>query len=208
MYFVKTPNIVKLFYPSLVWDLKDNEKNIYLTFDDGPDEGITPEVLDLLDLYNAKATFFCVGEKVIQNPDLYREITNRGHSIGNHSFNHIKGKLTSLSNYLGNIDKAKSVINSILFRPPYGSISYQQIKKLKKDYKIIMWSVLPGDFDKRVSKEEVLKRSIQYTKPGSIIVFHDNKKFMDTMMFALRGFFNHYKALGYNFKSITEDLYE
>lgn len=206
MYFVKTPNIAKYFYPSLIWGIKDENKNIYLTFDDGPDEDITPEVLDLLDQYAAKATFFCVGEKVVQNPDLYKEICKRGHAVGNHSFNHVKGKRTSLSNYLQNIDKAKSVIGSSLFRPPYGSISYQQIKKLKKDYKIIMWSVLPGDFDTHVSPEDVLKRSIKHTKPGSIIVFHDNKKFKDKMLFALKGFLNHYSALGYNYNSITEDL--
>ncbi len=207
MYFVKTPNIVKLIYPSLIWDIKDNGENIYLTFDDGPDEDITPLVLDLLDQYNAKATFFCVGDKVTQNPELYAEIRKRGHTIGNHSFNHIKGKRTSLKNYLRNIDKANGVIDSVLFRPPYGSINNQQIRNLKEDYKIIMWSVLPGDFDKRVSKEEVLKRSIQHTKSGSIIVFHDNKKFKDKMIFALTGFLDHFKSQDYNFKAITDDLF-
>ena len=207
MYFVKTPNIIKLIYPSLTWGIKDEEKNIYLTFDDGPDEGITPEVLDLLDQYKAKATFFCVGEKVLQNPNLYNEIINHGHSVGNHSFNHIKGKQTSLTKYLQNVKNAKSVIDSNLFRPPYGSFNYRQIKKLKNDYKIIMWSVLPGDFDTNITKETVLKRTIKYTKSGSIIVFHDNRKFKNTMIFALTGLLNHFKSHGYNFKSITEDLF-
>ncbi len=207
MYFVKNPNIVKLFYPSLIWDIKNHEKNIHLTFDDGPGEDITPEVLDILDQFNAKATFFCVGEKVVQNPEIFKEITKRGHTIGNHSYNHLKGKQTSSANYIQNIEKAKAVIDSVLFRPPYGSFNYRQIKKLKNDYKIIMWSVLPGDFDKNVSKEKVLKRAIQHTKSGSIIVFHDNKKFKDKMIFALTGFLDHFKSQDYNFKAITDDLF-
>lgn len=207
MYYAKTPNIVKLVYPSLIWGIKDDEKNIFLTFDDGPDEDITPEVLNLLDEYNAKATFFCVGEKVVENPDIFKDITSRGHSVGNHSFNHLKGKKSSLDEYLQNIEKASSVIDSDLFRPPYGSFKYQQLKSLKHNYKIIMWSVLPGDFDKTISKEKVLKRAIKYTKKGSIIVFHDNKKFKNTMIFALTGFLDHFKSRGYNFKSITRDLF-
>jgi len=112
-----------------------------------------------------------------------------------------------LVNYIQNIEKAKAVIDSDLFRPPYGSFSYRQIQILKNDYKIIMWSVLPGDFDKNVSKEKALKRAIQHTKSGSIIVFHDNKKFKDKMIFTLTEFLNHFKSRDYNFKAITVDLF-
>lgn len=207
MYFAKTPYIVNLIYPSLIWEIKDKSKNIYLTFDDGPDEDITPEVLNILDQFEAKASFFCVGEKVNQNPDIYNEIIKRGHTVGNHSYNHLKGKQTSIDDYLNNVLKASSVIHSNLFRPPYGSFNNSQVRKLKKDYKIIMWSVLPGDFDKSISKETVLRRAIKHTKSGSIVVLHDNKKFKNTMVYALKGFLNHFKLNGYNFKAISQDLF-
>jgi peptidoglycan/xylan/chitin deacetylase (PgdA/CDA1 family) len=207
MYFVKTPNIIKQIYPSLIWEIKEEGKNIYLTFDDGPDEAVTSDVLDLLENYEAKATFFCVGEKVVQNPTIYQEIIDRGHSVGNHSHNHLKGKQTSLKAYLQNVEKASKVIKSNLFRPPYGSFRRHQVNALKNEYSIVMWSVLPGDFDKKVPKQKVLKRAIQHTKAGSIIVFHDNKKFKDTMIYSLTGFLEVFKAEGFNFKSLTVDLF-
>ncbi len=206
MYFVKTPAFANLFYPGLIWRIKDTQKNIYLTFDDGPDEKVTPAVLSLLDKYQAKATFFCVGEKVKQNPEIYNSIIEKGHQTGNHSYNHLKGNKSSVTDYLNNVKKAAALIQSTLFRPPYGKISPYQIKQLRKDYKIIMWSVLPGDFERKISKEEVLSRSIKYTKNGSIIVLHDNSKFYDKMMFALEGVLEHFQKKGYKFKAITEEL--
>lgn len=207
MYFIKTPYIVTLFYPSVIWKIKEKQKNIYLTFDDGPDENITPEVLDLLDQYSAKATFFCVGEKVKQNTAIYIRILEQGHSVGNHSYNHLKGKKTRHVPYLSNIKEAEKLIDSQLFRPPYGSFNFRQIQALKKDYKIVLWTVLPGDFDKNISKEKVLERAIKHSKAGSIIVFHDNNKFREKMLFALTGFLKNFKSQGYNFKPLTMDLF-
>jgi peptidoglycan/xylan/chitin deacetylase (PgdA/CDA1 family) len=207
LYFIKTPYIVKLFYPSVIWKVKDNQKNIYVTFDDGPDEKITPEVLDLLDEYNAKATFFCVGEKVKENAPIYHQILEQGHSVGNHSYHHLKGRKTNNKEYLINVNEAKKVIDSSFFRPPYGSFNFRQIQALKKDFKIVLWSVLPGDFDNKISKEKVLERAIKHSGAGSIIVFHDNNKFREKMLFALTGFLEHYKSMGYNFKPLTMDLF-
>jgi peptidoglycan/xylan/chitin deacetylase (PgdA/CDA1 family) len=202
------PHIVQFFYPSVVWKINDKEKNIYLTFDDGPDEKITPEILDLLDKFKAKATFFCVGEKVKENKDIFNNILDQGHSVGNHSFNHIKGKVTPLKNYLANIAKAKTLIDSQLFRPPYGSFNFRQIRALKKEYKIILWSVLPGDFDRNINKEKVLDRAVKYSTSGSIIVFHDNNKFREKVLFALTRYIEHFTVQGYNFKPLTMDLFQ
>jgi len=206
MYFVKTPHITKLFYPHQTWRIKDPAKNIYITFDDGPDPAVTPDVLELLDQFQAKATFFCVGEKVSGNQTIYKAILDKGHTTGNHSFNHLNGRKTSTPEYIENIYKAAEIIDSRLFRPPYGKITSQQIRELNKSFDIVMWSVLPGDFDRSVSKENVLKRSIKYTKNGSIVVFHDNVKFDQKMLFTLRGFLEHFSRAGYNFKAITKNL--
>jgi len=206
MYFVKTPHITNILYPNITWRIKDPAKNIYITFDDGPDPASTPEVLDMLDQFHAKATFFCVGEKVSKNQDIYNSILEKGHTTGNHSFNHFNGKKTSTKKYIENISRAAEFIDSNLFRPPYGKITAQQTRLLKKSYKIVMWSVLPGDFESRMSKEDVLKRSIKYTKNGNIIVFHDNIRFHQKMIFALKGFLEYFSHAGYNFRAITSDL--
>lgn len=204
MYLVKTPYIASWYSPSLVWRIKSGEPVIYITFDDGPDPGVTPEVLDLLDQYNAKATFFCVGEKVKNNGDLYNTILNRGHITGNHTYNHTNGKKTSTSEYIKNVEKAAEYIHSSLFRPPYGRITSSQVKALKDKYKIIMWTVLPGDFEKGISEEKVLKRAVKYTRNGSIIVFHDNIKFRETMLPALKGFLEYFHKKGFRFKALDD----
>lgn len=184
---VKTPNIVKRIYPNRIWSLPNYENTVYLTFDDGPISEITPWVLDLLKEYNAKATFFCIGENVRKYPEIFKRIDSEGHTIGNHTFNHLNGWKTSTSKYLNNIEKADSIITHFsnptikqsnnLFRPPYGKITSKQSEILqKKDYKIIMWDVLSGDFSKKLSKEKCLQNVLKNIISGSIIVFHDSIK--------------------------------
>jgi len=204
MYFVKTPWILKVVYPSLVWSVPSSSPDIFLTFDDGPDATVTPEVLRLLKQYNAKATFFCVGEKVKRNPEIYEEILKNQHVAGNHTYNHLNGKISKSEDYFQNVDMARQQIDSNIFRPPYGRITSDQIKRLKKDYKIIMWDVLPGDFDRKIDGEQVLSRTIKHTKKGSIVVFHDNLKFRGKMMFALKGTLEHFSKKGYNFESLEK----
>ena len=205
MYFSRTPHIARLLYPGLVWTVNDPGRNIYVTFDDGPDPGVTPEALDLLASYDAKATFFCVGQKVGEHPALYQELLDRGHTTGNHTHDHLNGKTASLANYLSSVEKASGLIRSHLFRPPYGRITRQQVRKLRDRYRIVMWSVLPGDFDPGRPKEAVLSEAVKHTRSGSIVVFHDNVKFRDKMLFALEGFLRHFKNEGYRFRALDPD---
>jgi len=198
--FISSPVILKRLFPDLIWERKTNEKVIYLTFDDGPHPDITPQVLEILDEYDSKATFFCVGENVSKFPDTFKSIINNGHRVGNHSYNHISGWKSSNAVYFENIEKAGEIINSELFRPPYGRIAPSQIKLLKKKYSIVMWSVLTYDFDKKVSKEQCLRNSIVKTKPGSIVVFHDSLKSEVNLLYALPLFLKHFTEKGYSFK--------
>ena len=198
--FIKSPSILKKLFPNLIWDIETNEKEIYLTFDDGPHPEITPQVLDILDKYNAKATFFCVGDNVRKHPDTYELILKKGHKTGNHSYSHSNGWKVSNVDYFDDIKKASKLVKSDLFRPPYGRITPSQIKFLKTKYRIIMWSVLTYDYSKKVNKEQCLKNSIIKTKPGSIIVFHDSLKSADNMLYALPLFLKHFTDKGFVFK--------
>lgn len=174
--FEKPPEIFKKLYPSLMWDISVEEKEIFLTFDDGPHPLITPKVLDILDKHNAKAVFFCVGDNVRKYPGTYLQILERGHKTGIHTFNHLNGWKTKNKAYLQNIEKSAKYINSDLFRPPYGRISPTQIKILKKKYKIIMWSVLTRDYDSAISEQQCFEIAVNKTFSGSIVVFHDSEK--------------------------------
>ena len=202
----KTPYIAKLVYPSLVWDIPTGDNCIYLTFDDGPHPEISTYVLDLLDKYDAKATFFCVGENVKTYPETYQMIIDRGHAVGNHSFNHLNGWNTLNKDYYANIEKASELIDTNLFRPPYGRISPTQIKYLKKKFRIIMWSALSYDFDTRLSKEECLDLSIKNSSSGTIIVFHDSVKAKENMMFALEGYLKYFSRRGFQFKVLSNKV--
>ncbi len=197
--FVKSPSILKKIFPNLIWDIKTYEKKIYLTFDDGPHPDITPGVLEMLDKYKAKATFFCVGDNVRKHPDTYELILARGHKVGNHSYSHKNGWKISNDDYFDDIEKADKLIRSNLFRPPYGRITPSQIKHLKKKYSIIMWSVLTYDYSKKVSKEQCLKNSIVKTKPGSIVVFHDSLKSENNLFYALPMFLKYFTDKGFVF---------
>ncbi|MFA6924056.1 MAG: polysaccharide deacetylase family protein [Bacteroidales bacterium] len=205
MYYVKSPFLIsRLSGNSVVWNIPVNKKNeIYLTFDDGPIPEVTYEVLKILAQYNAKATFFCVGENVQKHSEVYKSILNAGHSVGNHTFNHISGWTTLSKKYFANIQKCDDLLHTRLFRPPYGKIRPLQVLKLKKKYSIILWSVLSGDFDKKISPEKCLDNVIKYTKNGSIVVFHDSLKAKKNMLYALPKFLHHYSEKGYEFKALA-----
>jgi peptidoglycan/xylan/chitin deacetylase (PgdA/CDA1 family) len=195
-------------YPSLTWSRKVEDKVLYLTFDDGPVPEITEFVLQELKKVNAKATFFCVGHNIEKHPEVFSKIVQDGHGIGNHTFNHLNGWTTSNEDYFINIEKCESKLMAVhkgnrkLFRPPYGRISRGQIKYLQGKYEIIMWSVLSRDYDKRLGWERCLSKSIKYTKPGCIIVFHDNVKAEKNLRFVLPLYLKHFSSQGFKFESL------
>lgn len=203
---VKTPFFIKLMLPNLIWEIKTIKKEMFLSFDDGPHPEITPKVLDILDEYDAKATFFCVGENVEKHHRTYAEVLKRGHKTGNHSYNHLNGWKTPNRDYFQNIEKCAGMVKSDLFRPPYGRISLTQIPSLKKKYSLIMWSVLSRDFDKNVSREQCLKNVIHNSKTGSIVVFHDSLKSSEKMLYALPKFLDHFSKQDYSFPVITNKI--
>ena len=179
---VQFPRILRPFFGKTIWRKNSSEKVIYLTFDDGPVPEVTPLILDILDHYNWKATFFCVGENVQKHPEVYNEILIRGHKTGNHSFNHLKGFNYSTDEYKANIEKAAGFINSNLFRPPYGRITPKQIKSLQDKYQIIMWDVITHDYDKQLTPDQVFKNITKNLRKGSIVVFHDSIKAQERVL--------------------------
>jgi len=202
-YFTKTPEILKPLSSELIWNFPDDKTpTIYLTFDDGPVKGITDVVLGMLKKYNAKATFFCVGENVVKYPKLYNKIIKEGHSVANHTYNHLSGWKETKYKYYKNVLKAKNVIDSDLFRPPYGRISPQQIKSLRNRFRIVMWDVLSGDFDPELNPEDCANNVIKSTKQGSIIVFHDSLKAKKNILESLPIVLKHFSNKGFEFSKI------
>ncbi len=202
MYFIKTPQILKRLYPDQIWSLPASNKNIYLTFDDGPTNEITEWILDTLVKNRAKATFFLVGDNVQRLPHLVQQIQQGGHHVGNHTQNHLNGWSTDTNDYLRNSLKCAEVLNTPLFRPPYGRITRAQARIMQKRFKIIMWDVLSGDFDKTISKERVLRNVLNHTTSGSIIVFHDNIKAENRMKYALPRVLDYFGEKGFTFNPI------
>jgi peptidoglycan/xylan/chitin deacetylase (PgdA/CDA1 family) len=207
MYFVKTPAIIKFFYPNVIWNIKGKEKTIFLTFDDGPDKEVTPAILDILQTFDAKATFFCVGRMAVKHPELVEKIKNMGHSIGNHTYHHTRGIHKNTNEFIHDIERCNDNIQSKFFRPPYGKITFSQIKRLKSKYNIILWSLLPGDFDRGITKEKCLERALKYTKGGSIIVFHNNVQSKEKVLFVLPEFLDRFSKLGYTFEPLKEEMF-
>lgn len=217
MNLFRIPFFLPKFYPSLLWRIATEEKEIYLTFDDGPVPGPTEFVLEELKKVSAKATFFCIGDNIRKHPDIFTKVLAEGHVIGNHTFNHLKGWSTALEKYLDNvllceeeIASQKSNINEGLraglgyFRPPYGRITPNQIKSLKEKYQIVMWDVLTHDYSKNISRNNCLNGSIRATRPGSIIVFHDSLKAERNLTYVLPKFLEHFSSLGFKFKSLPQ----
>lgn len=196
----KPPKWLRLLYRSSHWKIKTDAKELYLTFDDGPTPEITQWVLEQLDKFNAKATFFCIGRNIDRHPDIYENIINRGHSVGNHTYSHLKGWHTKNSEYFNDIELASQCINSKLFRPPYGRAKYSQISRLKKEgYKLFMWDVLSEDYNHNISEEKCLQNVIYNTQNGSIIVFHDSLKAKKNLLATLPTVLKTFTQQGYEF---------
>jgi peptidoglycan/xylan/chitin deacetylase (PgdA/CDA1 family) len=205
MYLVKTPWLLKKLYPQLTWDVNKAGRCIYLTFDDGPIPIVTPFVLNILKQYNAKATFFCIGDNISKHPDIFEQVKADGHAIGNHTYNHLKGWETDDTTYLDNFLLADRFINTKLFRPPYGRIKKSQAKLLKKakpGLKLVMWNVLSGDFDVKLKPERCLDNVINNTTAGDIVLFHDSLKAFDRLEYALPKALEYWSKAGYEFKAL------
>lgn len=185
MLIEQPPLFYRMLYPETFWRIPGKVKRVYLTFDDGPIPQVTPWVLDLLDYYQVKATFFCVGDNVARSPELYAEILHRGHHTGNHTMNHIQGIHYSPADYYDNVEQANKLISSPLFRPPHGHMKPGQVRVIKNSYRIIMWDVVTRDYSKKLSGEQVLSIVKKYTRNGSIIVFHDSIKAEKNLHYAL-----------------------
>lgn len=193
------PRFLRPLFGKLIWRVKTESKLIYLTFDDGPVPEVTPQVLDILDEYGWKATFFCVGDNVRKYPEVYQEVLRRGHRVGNHSFNHIRGYRYSVEDYVANVQKASVYIESRLFRPPHGKITFSQIKALKEDYDIVMWDVITYDYDKKKKAEQILRTVRNYLRKGSIVVFHDSIKAKENVLTVLPQALAYWKEKGYSY---------
>lgn len=207
-YLVKTPWWLKFMVPGAIWSMPKTGKKLYLSFDDGPHPDITPWVLDLLRKYQAKATFFCVGNNVVQYPDVYNRIIQEGHVVGNHTFQHLNGWKTGDKAYMDDVAHAAEYIKSRLFRPPYGKIGMFQrflLQKKKFEMRIVMWSVLSADFDTRISGKQCLEHVLLHAGDGDIVVFHDSEKARERMEYALPAVLEYYHAKGFQFDVIHGD---
>lgn len=203
----KTPFIAPYLYPKLIWKVKTTEKKIYLTFDDGPIPQLTDWVLDTLKSFEAKATFFCVGENIKKHPEIFDRIIQAGHAIGNHTQHHLNGKKTPFDEYLANalacdVELQSKGQTTDLFRPPYGRLTNAQRKKLLQQKQIIMWDVLTQDYDQSIAPDVILKKSINATEKGSIVVFHDNLKAEQNLKSVLPKYLEHFSNLGFQFEAL------
>jgi len=196
---IQFPDILRPLMGNLLWRKNPSEKVIYLTFDDGPVPEVTPLVLDILDQYGLKATFFCVGENVYKHPEVYAEVLRRGHKTGNHTFNHLKGFSVSTDDYVANVQKAALHIDSRLFRPPYGHIGFSQKKALQAGFDIVMWDLITHDYNKNLSPATVFNNVKRFSRNGSIVVFHDSIKAKDNMLTVLPQAIEYWKEQGYRF---------
>ena len=202
MFIEQPPWIYRVFFPGTLWRIQQKEKCVYLTFDDGPIPEVTPWVLDVLDAYHIKATFFFVGDNARKYPDIYNMTLERGHHVGNHTYNHIQGICFKSDNYLKNVAKAAEWIQSDLFRPPHGHMRLPQLHALKKEYRIIMWDVVTRDYSPHMTSQGVINVVRKYSRNGSIIVFHDSLKAIGRIEEALPQSIEWLIAQGYQFKTI------
>lgn len=210
-FMIKVPKIIKLLFFNQVWDIPNSENTIYLTFDDGPTPEITERVLEILDKHHIKATFFCIGDNVRKHPEIVQKILSKQHSVGNHTYSHLKGWKTPTKTYISNSEACEIKLNSLfkirnskLFRPPYGKITPWQSYKLRKlGYKIIMWDVLSKDYDASISAEKCYENVIKNVSSGSIIVFHDSNKAKDNVLNSLEKTIETLKSKGFKFEKIA-----
>ena len=200
----RPPLLYRMLFPETVWRIHKREHTVYLTFDDGPIPEVTPWVLDMLDHYGVKATFFCVGDNVARNPELFQEIKRRGHTVGNHTMNHLQGSKVTTRAYLHNVFKAHELIGSTLFRPPHGLLRWGQSKVLRSRFTIVMYDLVTRDYSRKLTGERVLANVRRYARNGSIIVFHDSLKAERNMKYALPRAIEWLQSQGYKFDKIPE----
>jgi len=206
VFFHKTPRLFRMLFPSLIWKIDEEGSVLYLTFDDGPVPGVTDWVLDTLKNSGVKATFFCVGENIIQHPGLFARLIEEGHNVGNHTFNHVDGWASKKKDYIQNIEKCQELIpdsGTPLFRPPHGRINLKSRSDIQADYKVIMWDVLVGDFRKSIDTNDALDNTIKSIENGSIVLFHDSKIAEVNMKKILPEFLDRVLGQGYLFKKLV-----
>lgn len=205
LYLVKTPGWLKRLYPGCEWNIKGNPKTLYLTFDDGPNPVSTPFILEQLKAYNARATFFCIGDNVQKHPELYKHILAGGHATANHTMHHINGWKLGDDAYIADIKEAAQFIENKMFRPPYGRIKRSQIRKLKQEVpgsRIIMWNILAGDWEQSLTPEKCLRQMLKKIGDNDIIVLHDSDKAWPRVQHVLPELLKHYTGMGYAFEAI------
>lgn len=208
----RTPFLLPMLYPSLTWRMPSDTQTLYLTFDDGPVPGPTEFVLETLKRLEVKATFFCIGDNIRKHPEIFKDVFRNGHAVGNHTYHHVNGWKTSITEYVKDVIRCgneidahrekKDASHSSLFRPPFGRISRGQIEKLLPEFRIIMWDVLSVDYNKHLSAEKCLRNTIAAARAGSIIVFHDSYKAEKNLMHALPRFVEHYLEKGFAFGTL------
>ena len=202
------PRWFQQIFPSYTWRVATLNKEIYLTFDDGPIPEITEWVLSVLNDFSIKATFFVVGQNVARHPAIFTKIVEGGHTIGNHTYHHLKGWGATTHSYLEDVDMCSKIVEAntgnvpTLFRPPHGRIKPSQAKALRNNYKLIMWDTLTVDYDPSLQEEKCLGNSIKATTSGSIIVFHDSVKAEKKLKHVLPKYIEHFIKLGYTFKKL------
>ncbi|MCM1022182.1 MAG: polysaccharide deacetylase family protein [Muribaculum sp.] len=205
MFIEQPPLLYRILFPEALWRIKRKKRKVvYLTFDDGPIPEVTPWVLDLLDYYGVKATFFLVGDNVARSPHLLEEIKKRGHSWGNHTMNHLQGFKVTSRRYLRNIQQAHELIDSTLYRPPHGIMRWGQAAIIKDHFNIVMYDLVTRDYSKKMTGEKVLKNVKRYARNGSIIVFHDSLKAEANLRYALPRAIEWLKEQGYEFLTIEQ----
>ena len=212
-YLVKTPKFVHRLFPKRVWSFPNSKNSVYLTFDDGPIPEVTPWVIKVLKQYKAKATFFCIGDNVTKHANVFQQVIEEGHSIGNHTYHHLNGWSTKTKDYINNCEKCENRLNRFqdckstsnpLFRPPFGKLTLKQSKTLQeKGFHIIMWDVLSADFDPKISNKKCLENVLKNIQAGSIVVFHDSLKSYDKLRYVLPKVLDFLKINNINCESIT-----
>ena len=199
---VSLPTFLRWIYPSAIWNLPSERKVLYLTFDDGPIPVVTEKILELLEEYDAKATFFCIGKNIEQHPELFKLVKSKGHHIGSHTYSHINGWESNSTDYLTDYQKGRELASSNLFRPPYGRILLNPLQTIQKQDKVIMWDILSKDYDASLTPETVLNNVLRNIKPGAIIVFHDSEKAKKNVLAVLPKLLQYLKQQGYTMEAI------
>lgn len=202
MYLVKTPKVIQNLFPNFTWNVPSEEPVLYLTFDDGPIPGVTPWVLEQLAAFDAEATFFCVGENIRKHPEVFQQVLAAGHSVGNHTQHHLDGWATDNLPYYHDVRRCARLVNSDLFRPPFGRLRPRQAQFLQRHYQVVMWDVLSGDFDPHLSPERCLRNVTDNAGPGSIVVFHDSFKAEEKLRYALPRVLEYFSEHGYRFAGL------